>query len=235
MNMPIFVGFDEREKDAYEVCEYSLRRHSSKPLEIEPISSAHPLYKRNWHQRGNDRIDDIDGYPFSTDFSFARFLVPAIMDYKGWAMFVDCDFLFRGDIQELFERAQDRYAVMCVKHNFRPNSPIKMDGVRQSQYFRKCWSSMVLWNCGHAGNKFLTPEWTNHRIGGDLHKFIWLYNHNIGDLPEEWNWLEGHSSTIIDPKAIHYTEGGPWFWNRQNVHYAKEWKEEQKRMKTEAA
>ena len=235
MNMPIFIGHDEREKDAYDVCEYSLRRHSSKPLDIEPISNVHPLYDRNWHQRGNDRIDDIDGYPFTTDFSFARFLVPQIMGFKGWAMYVDCDFLYRADIQELFNQAQDHCAVMCVPHNFRPTSPIKADGVKQSQYYRKCWSSMVLWNCAHDSNKMITADQTNTRTGGELHKFFWLNNFEIGHLPEEWNWLEPHSALEIDPKAIHYTEGGPWFWNRQNVKYAKEWKEEFKRMKQEAA
>ena len=233
--MKIFLGFDEREKEAYEVCEYSLRRHSSKPLDIEPISSAHQLYEREWHQRGIDRIDNIDGYPFSTDFSFARFLVPQIMEYKGWAMFVDCDFLFRGDVQALFSQAEDCYAVMCVPHNYRPNSPIKMDGVSQSKYYRKNWSSMVLWNCGHDMNKIITADQVNSRIGGELHKFFWLDDQDIGHVGEEWNWLEGHSSASIDPKAVHYTEGGPWFPYRQNVHFAQEWKAEFKRMKQEAA
>ena len=35
----------------------------------------------------------------------------------------------------------------------------------------------------------------------------------IGELEEEWNWLDGHSDININPKNVHFTTGGPWFEN----------------------
>ena len=226
-SLRVFIGHDKREQTAYNVCKFSLERHSSIPLEIEPISSSHPLYKREWHLDGEQKIDNIDGRPFSTDFAFARFLVPAVSGYSGWALFCDCDFLFRADIAELLVHNDTSRALYCVHHNFWPNSPIKMDNKAQQPYYRKCWSSFALWNCGHPANRmYLTPDVVNKATGRTLHTFSWLEDSLIGSLSEEWNWLGGHSSLDIVPKAIHYTEGGPWFPHRQNVHYALEWKEE---------
>ena len=67
-------------------------------------------------------------------------------------MFCDPDIVFLKDVKELFDQADDRYAVMCVQHDYTPNG-IKMDGQKQTQYSKKNWSSMVLYNCGHPQMK----------------------------------------------------------------------------------
>ena len=74
--MRIFIGHDPREQEAYDVCAHSIRRHASIPVDIEPISSAHPAYRRTSYMKNGQRYDQQDGKPFSTEFSFARFLVP---------------------------------------------------------------------------------------------------------------------------------------------------------------
>ncbi len=227
-NIKIFVGWDSRENDAYVVCKHSLQRLSSTKLEIEPLVRSElidkGLYRRKWHR--NDVgvvVDDIDEKPFSTEFSFTRFLVPTLMQFEGWAMFVDLDFLYRTDVNKLFSLADSRYAIMCVKHNHMPVESMKMDGVPQTTYPRKNWSSMVLWNCSHPANREVTAEKVNTMPGSWLHRFSWLSDELIGGVPEEWNWLEGHSSSKIKPNAIHYTRGGPWFENYKDVAYAQEW------------
>lgn len=235
----IFVGWDSREDDAYQVCYGSLMRRSTKPIQVRPLIQTElrdqGLYTRKWHRdEKGAMVDDIDGRPFSTEFSFSRFLVPALMDYRGWAMFVDLDFLFLEDIQKLFSLVDDRYAVMCVHHHHVPKEIIKMDGVPQSSYQRKNWSSMVLWNCEHPANRVLTAEEVNSRTGGWLHRFSWLSDELIGSVPEEWNWLEGHSPLSLKPKAIHYTRGGPWFENYRDVYYAQEWLDEFSRVRSVA-
>ena len=68
------------------------------------------------------------------------------MNFKGWALFIDCDIVFLEDVNNLFSLADDRYAVMCVKHEFKPKPGLKMDGQVQTVYPRKNWSSVVLWN-----------------------------------------------------------------------------------------
>lgn len=175
-------------------------------------------------------VDVNDGRPFSTEFSHTRFLVPALMHYRGWALFMDADMVFTSDIKELFAMCDDKYAVMCVKHNYAPDvNKKKMDGRENLRYARKNWSSFVLWNCGHPANKQITPEKVNFLTGGDLHSFSWLSDSLIGALPPTYNYISGVSPKLpIDkgPKVIHYTEGGPWFDECQNVQFAQNWVDE---------
>lgn len=227
--MKIFIGYDWREHEAWNVCAFSIRKHASVPVEIEPIGASHPFYNRSFRWKGNQRIDTLDDKPFSTDFSFARFLVPLVAQNSGWVLWCDCDFLFRDDVAKLFALADDSKAMMCVHHNHIPENALKMDNVVQSRYRHKNWSSLVLWNTDHRGLyspetqwEGLTYEKVNTYPGEFLHSFSWIDRKHMGALPEEWNHLVGYSK-CPDPKAVHYTEGGPWFEKYRNVEYADEW------------
>jgi len=226
----VFIGYDEREADAYAVCEYSLRRHASIPVEVVPVSHRTPPFSRKSHYVGNQRYDNLDGKPFSTDFAFARFLVPHLCGFKGWALFSDCDFLFKGDVAELEQHVRPDRAVSVVKHNYSPSFQMKMDGMVQTRYARKNWSSLILWNCGHPSNKALDAHSVNTKHGTWLHSFGWLSADEIGGLPLAWNWLEGEYPPLSRPKAIHYTNGGPWMKQWLNVEFASEWLAEKKLM-----
>lgn len=216
--MKVFVGYDIREDIAFQVCEYSIKKHNAAteviPLKQKELREAR-IYTRS--------IDPLS----STEFTFTRFLVPYLSDYKGWAVFVDCDFIFVDDVKKLFDQAKDEYAVMVVKHDYTPQEGLKMDGCKQLPYPRKNWSSTILWNCGHPSNRQITPEIVNSQTGQYLHRFQWLDDREIGTLQPEWNWLAGwyeepkHGS----PKAIHYTEGGPWFKEYRRCPYHKIWKQ----------
>jgi hypothetical protein len=207
----VYIGFDRREPEATRVARHSLLATSSIELKVFELNEielrARGLYDRPYRVEGQQRIDERDGKPFSTDFSFTRFLVPALQNYRGWAMYCDSDFLFRADVADLFALAEDKYAVMCVKHDHRPKEKLKMDQQRQELYRRKNWSSMILYNCAHPANAALTPEMVNHSTGGFLHAFSWLDDDLIGGLPETWNWLEGWSSPALDPHIVHMTRG----------------------------
>ena len=137
-------------------------------------------------------------------------------------MFCDCDFIFLNDVEELFNNIDDRYAVMCVKHDYTPTSLIKMDGATQHIYPRKNWSSLVLWNCAHPSNRQIDPDLVNTQTGQYLHRFNWLNDEEIGSIPLEWNWLVGWYKEPEDgkPKALHFTEGGPWFDNYKDCEYS---------------
>ena len=230
MTLNVYVGYDPRETDAYAVCVSSLSRHSTIKTRIVTLMKRHleaqGLYWRKSYIAGKQTFDKIDKKPFSTEFSFTRFLVPTLNEFAGWALFCDCDFMFRADVGELLALADPRYAVMVVKHNHEPTEDIKMDGVEQTRYSRKNWSSLILWNCSHPSNQRITKERVNTNTGWWLHNFCWLKDEEIGSIPTERNWLESYSSKDIDPKAVHYTSGGPWFSDYQDVAYADEWKRE---------
>ena len=210
----IYIGYDSREVEAFSACVNSINTNTSSPIKITPIIRK-DLQERGLYTREVDTMS-------STEFSFTRFLVPYLANYEGWAIFCDCDFIFLEDIVQLFELADDRYAVMCCKHDYTPTTTTKMDGQVQQVYPRKNWSSLVLWNCNHPKNKNLTPEIVSTQTGQYLHRFTWLDDSEIGSLPIEWNWLIGWYKEPRDgsPKALHFTEGGPWFKNYENCEYS---------------
>jgi len=165
----------------------------------------------------------------SRGFTFSRYLVPELNKYEGWALFCDCDLLFLEDVNNLFELADDKYAVMCVQHDYTPKEGTKMDGKQQTIYPRKNWSSVVLWNCSHQSNKQVNKDLVNNpdTTGKYLHRFSWLKDEEIGSIPHDWNWLVGWYKEPEDgtPSAIHYTEGGPWFENYRFCDYHQIWKD----------
>lgn len=220
--MKIFVGWDSREDIAYQVCKHSILSRSSKPVEVIPLKQ-HELREKELYTRDLDPLS-------STEFTFTRFLVPHLTNYEGWAVFVDCDFLFLDDISKLFDltKDNDHLAVMVVKHNYIPKTTLKMDGKIQQAYPRKNWSSMILWNCAHPSNKALTTDLVNTETGAYLHRFQWLKDNEIGSVNKEWNFLVNWYNEPKDgkPKALHYTEGGPWFENYMKCQYGAHWIEE---------
>lgn len=238
----VMIGWDARETVASSVLAHSIKKRTKSPLNISYLKHRElrkqGCFARPWLIDGatGDFIDMIDGRPFSTEFSHTRFLVPHLMGYKGWALFVDADMVFLSDIKKLFELCDDKYAVMCVKHNHIPTAnSIKMDGREQLRYHRKNWSSFVLWNCGHPANSGLTPERVNFAKGGELHAFSWLQDYQIGEIPFTYNYICGVSPKLPSnssgmpagkPAVIHYTEGGPWFESCMEVPYAGVWLDE---------
>tara|TARA_R110000787_G_scaffold155645_1_gene269388 strand:+ start:5166 stop:5906 length:741 start_codon:yes stop_codon:yes gene_type:complete len=228
----VYIGYDAREDLYSRVLEYSIKKYSSSPINIVPIKQDTVRRMGMYHRTGvledGQEVDAFDRKPFSTEFSFTRFLVPFLNSLDGQALFMDCDMFVRSDIMEVFNNASKSCAVSCVKHTHVPNTGKKMDGKSQQSYFRKNWSSFVMWNCDHPQIKELTVSDVNTKSGSWLHSFYWC--EDIGSINEEWNWLDGHSSERIEPKAVHFTTGGPlfrnWDGNRSiDNHYAKEWQE----------
>ena len=221
----IFVGYDTREDIAWQVCKHSIISKNSAANVIPLVQEE--LRKQDLYWRNVDKLA-------STEFTFTRFLIPALMDYKGWALFCDSDIIFLDNISNLFSLVEDKYAVMCVQHDYTPQVGLKMDGRQQLQYPRKNWSSVVLWNCGHPSNQKITVDLINdpETTGKYLHRFAWLNDEEIGSIPHEWNWLVGWYKTPTDgvPKALHYTEGGPWFENYRNCELGEYWKEKLQEM-----
>ena len=219
--MKVFVGYDPREDIAYQVCKHSIVSRN-KDVEVRPLIQK-DLREQGYYDRPIDKLA-------STEFTFTRFLVPELSNFNGWALFMDCDMILQTDIAELFAQADDKYAVMCVKHDYAPKEGVKMDGKAQTVYPRKNWSSVMLFNCGHPSNQNLNVELINDPeiTGKYLHRLSWLKDEEIGELKPEWNWLAGWYKEPDDgkPKLIHYTEGGPWFENYRTCEYHKEWKKE---------
>ena len=217
-NLRVFVGYDSREDIAYRVARRSIERHARNPVYIQPIDQAY-LREIGLYWRPDDPLS-------STQFSFTRFLVPYLCDYKGWAVFLDCDFLVRHDLTQILRYVDKTKAVFCVHHDYKPTEAVKMDGKAQHPYARKNWSSFMFINCEHEATQRLTPEVVNTETGMYLHQFKWCADDQIGELPMTFNYLEGWHTKADepDPVCVHMTRGGPWFPGYQDVEYAEEWK-----------
>jgi lipopolysaccharide biosynthesis glycosyltransferase len=208
----IFIGYDSKEKVSFNVLSYSILKNSTKPVAITPIYL--PNIKDDFVRERNAIS--------STEFSFSRFIIPHLMNYRGWALFMDCDMLMEADIAELWRLRDDKYAIQVCQHDYVPKSQVKFLGQTQTVYPKKNWSSFMLMNCAKC--KALTPDYVNSATGLELHQFKWLESEElIGSLPLEWNWLADEYEYKKDIKNIHYTEGGPYFEEYSNCDYSQNW------------
>ena len=208
------MGYDAREDLVYQVARASLLQTPG--VEVIPLVQdslrAHRIYTRDVDRRA------------ATDFSLTRFLVPYLAGTEDqWVFFSDCDFLFTRDLgQALPEHLDDSKAVMVVKHRYQPKTFTKMGGMQQFPYPRKNWSSFIAWNLHHEANQTLDAAVVNAAEPGWLHQFQWLDDAEIGELPQQFNFLVGEftpeqgadtltAPTSRTPTCLHYTLGiGPF-------------------------
>lgn len=186
--IPIFIGFDERQPLSYTALCQSIIDHSSKPVAITPlVLKTLPITRQGL-----------------TPFTYSRFLVPWLMNYLGWAIFLDLDILLNGDIAELWALRDTKKAAMVVKHE------------GHLQFER---ASVMLLDCQKCG--ILTPKYIEE--AKKLHDLSFLPDHLIGALPHEWNHLVGYDRPRSDAKLLHFTQGIPAFPETKNSDYAAEW------------
>ncbi len=187
-SLSVFIGYDPRQPVSFVTLVHSLIGYSSKPLAITPLV----LGTLGLHRTG------------LTPFTFSRFLVPHLMGYDGWALFLDIDMMARADPAELFALADDRYAVMVSKN------PLRFE-----------WTSMMLLNCKKCSG--LTPEHVEN--GSGLHKIAWAPEEEIGDIPGEWNHLVGYDELNPNAKLVHFTQGVPAYPETKDCEFGKEWRQ----------
>jgi hypothetical protein len=208
----VFIGYDPREAVAFSVLAHSIHRHASLPVSVTPLALSQ-LGKVFYRKR-----DPLQ----TTDFSFSRFLTPYLCGYQGWSIFLDSDIIARDDIAKLWELRDDRYAVMCVQHDYQPVGTEKFLGQKQTSYGKKNWSSVMMFNNPRC--KALTLDYVNTATGLQLHQFKWLESDNlIGALPARWNHLVGEYPPNPDAGLVHYTIGGPYFDEYRNCEFSREW------------
>jgi hypothetical protein len=210
----VFIGYDSREAVVYHVCAQSIIRHTTQPVALTPLALTTLSGYKERHSDG------------SNQFIYSRFLTPFLCDYTGWALFIDGDMLVRTDLSELWALRDDSKAVMCVHHDYKTKTQSKYLGSKNADYPRKNWSSVVLWNCGHPANRDVTPSFIESATGAQLHRFTWLSDDLIGEIPKVWNWLPDEFGANPDAKLLHWTLGAPSFHEYADVPMAEEWHRE---------
>jgi hypothetical protein len=211
MTIKIFTGYDKREADGWHAFIQSLIDTSVDYVICPPLSG-----------------DQADG---TNAFTYQRFLVPELCNWAGKALFVDgADMLLRASVGQLVDLYDKRFAVQVVKHDYQTKHPVKYVGTSMqapnSSYDRKNWSSLILWNCGHMAHFRARDDIRRAVEEGDgkyLHRFAWLKDDEIGDLPKEWNWLCQEYGENPDAKLIHYTAGIPSFEHYKDGEMSEPW------------
>ena len=207
----IIVGFDQRESVAYHTFCQSIIEQASVPICFMPLAiNTLKDYKETHTDKSND-------------FIYSRFLTPYLNQYQGWAIFADGDMICQADIKELWDLRDESKALLVVKHNYQTKVHQKYLGNINENYPRKNWSSVILWNCGHPKHKILTPDFISNQTGKYLHRFSWLHDDEIGELPNEWNWLALEYPENKEAKLIHYTLGTPCFEDYKDTEMAELW------------
>jgi lipopolysaccharide biosynthesis glycosyltransferase len=215
----IAIGWDPRETVAYHTFCQSIIDNATAPLAFTPLAlNTFPDYSET----------HTDG---SNAFIYSRFLTPSLFNFEGWAIFADGDMICRDDIAKLWALRNDSKALLCVKHDYKTKQGKKYLGNANVDYPRKNWSSMVLWNCAHPAHRILTPKFVGSQTGAFLHRFKWLDDSQIGEIPREWNWLATEYPDHPGARLIHYTLGTPCFKDYQDSEMAKDWHEYYQRVK----
>lgn len=120
--IPIFIGYDPREAVAYHVCSNSIVRQVSQPVSLNPLALRNLGFYVEKHTDG------------SNHFIYSRFLVPHLMEYRGWAIFMDGDMLLRDDITRLWELRDPAKVVMVFKHDYKTRMTEKYLGSKNENH-----------------------------------------------------------------------------------------------------
>jgi hypothetical protein len=166
----VFIGYDPRQPLAYNVLQHSIFKHCSEPVSITALKLDQLPIKR----RG------------LTEFTFSRFLVPYLCDFRGRALFLDADMVVTGDIAELFQIPDYASAVL----------------VNQEQDKFE-WASAMFFNCDRCVD--LTPLFIDNPKNV-LFDLVWA--NRVGAFSPEWNHCVGYKEPA-DAKLYHYTQGIP--------------------------
>ena len=211
----IYTGFDQREAIGWHVFLQSVIERTDSPVDIVPLTE----------RLGRKLGISTDG---TNAFSKIRFAVPYLCGFRGYALWCDAaDMLALTDIAELWGMKPGHgEAVRVVKHDYQPKSKVKYVGTDleapNEPYERKNWSSLIYWDCNHFAHRKLEPEFIATQPGSYLHRFSWLKDEQIGELPEEWNWLDEYGDGPA--KVMHHTTGIPGFTHYAEAPKADEWK-----------
>lgn len=185
----VFIGVDEKQPVALTVCAASVWRNAKQRVSIEPI-----------------RMDWMPGFTRRglTQFTYARYGVPWMCDYRGTAIFMDGDILVHGDVNELAALADPLAAVSVATHLARFE-----------------WPSVMVFN--NALCDQLTPKYINNPSTNPA-SLEWAGR--IGNLPPKWNHAVLYDEHVEDASLIHFTCGLPgWPETRKSPH-AEKWMRE---------
>lgn len=195
----IYVGADRSQALAVKVLEHSIKRHSSLQVEVIPMVDLNlPIPK---DLRNSQR----------TGFSFSRFCIPSLADYRGKAIYMDADMQVFKDIRNLWEIRLGN-ARVAIQSDITNDSFIEVTPGRIKKRIKQS-AVMILdcskldWNISQIIEGLNNNDYDYEKL---MYEFCILKEDEIAYvIPKEWNSLEHYDENTC---LLHYTDMGtqPW-------------------------
>lgn len=206
----LFCGYDAREAIGFHVFVHSVLERATQPVQIVALAAT--------------------GMPEGSNaFTYSRFLVPHLCDFKGHAIFMDAsDMLMLADVAELDALFDPKYAVQVVQHPaYKTRHPIKYRGTSMQcpnrDYARKNWASVMVINCEHPEWRVIDGNVSSPRALITMLQLDFLSTDRIGALPDKWNRIVDEGQPVDGAAVLHYTAGIPAFPAYRDTPGAEHW------------
>jgi hypothetical protein len=187
----IYVGSTDAQLIPVKVLEYSIKKHSTMPVKVFPLYKANipiPIPK------------DPKNRP-RTPFSFQRFLIPQLKQFKGKAIYLDSDMLVFSDIKKLWAKPFMEADII---------SAYEAEGSARRPQF-----AVMVMNCESL--RVDISEIVKKLDNGDLNYESLMFDFKIADkvkpiIEAEWNSLEFFEEGKT--QLLHYTDMNcqPWIF-----------------------
>ena len=190
----VFIGTDPSQLGAAEVLRQMILETSSLPVQVETMEKLYipsPLDVRQSQRTG---------------FSFARWAIPELCDFKGRALYIDADMMVFSDIKELWEMPLNGVTIAIVDGRDTSYCSDKAKGNKNE-------TSVMVLDCGKA-------DWTlASLIAGldgqyqykDMMTDLCFLNEEsiLRSVPRRWNSMDYWDETV---SLLHYTNvpTQPW-------------------------
>ena len=184
----VFVGSQREQMLAVKVLEYSIRRRSSMPVDVVPLHTCSIEFPKPRDPRNHPR----------TPFSFQRFAIPLLCEFKGQAIYLDSDMLVFSDIRKLW---------------MHPMGGADIQATPSSSTSRRPQFSVMLMNCSQLDWK---PQQLIERLdSGEMNYERMVLDMEVAssvraDIDPIWNSLEHFQKGRT--ALLHYTDMNrqPW-------------------------
>ena len=209
----VFIGSGEASLIERKVAIHSLRKHTTRDLDIFVCNGTHNAIELNDDEPFLAPMSLRVKYRNVTEFSLYRYLIPQLCDYHGRAIYIDSDTICLADIGELFDTPFDGADFLA-----------KPDAYLGDEL----WGlSVMLIDCAKCG---FDLEQIVDEIDRGLYsmtdfslmapKFLEHHPYKIGRLDEAWNVFDQWDDQT---KLIHYTNLETQPWKFPNHPYGELW------------
>ena len=198
----VFIGSGEASLLERKTLIYSLRKNTRRELDIYVFNGTHNAIEHNDEPPVLANMPLWIKYKNYTEFSNYRWLIPAICEHKGRAIFLDSDMVCLADIGKLFDTEMEDCAMLAKAEAYKG---------------KKSWGmSNILFDCSKCHfdlEKIFHEVDQGQFTNTDFHQmspaFLAKHPFTLGKLDSNWNSFDHvDESTML----IHYTNlrTQPW-------------------------